>query len=166
MRIGRGFEPWVHKDDKYDYQIGKGIEMVPGTDITVIACGPSVYAAVDAAKTLKDQDGLSVRVIDLHTIKPIDKEIIEKAVTETRRIVTFEDHNIVGGMGTAVADVIAESGKGCAFKKVGIPDEFSIVGYPEDLYNHFKIDSEGVIETVREVMGKEYEEDEDWEDEI
>jgi transketolase len=166
IRIGRGFEPWVHKDDKYDYQIGKGIEMVSGTDLTVIACGPSVYAAVDAAKTLKEQDGLSVRVIDLHTIKPIDKEIIEKAVADTRRIITFEDHNIMGGLGSAVAEVIVESGKGCAFKRVGIPDEYSIVGYPEDLYNHFKIDTEGVIETVREVMGKEFEEDEDWEDEM
>ncbi|MBN1882999.1 MAG: transketolase family protein [Deltaproteobacteria bacterium] len=166
IRIGRGFEPWVHKDANYAFEIGKGIEMHPGSDITVIACGTSVYAAVDAAEVLEKEDGLSVRVIDMHTIKPIDRDIIMKAVEETRRIVTFEDHNIIGGLGSAVSEVIVESGKGCAFKRVGIPDEYSIVGYPEDLYNHFKLDTDGVIETVREVMGKEFEEDEDWEDEI
>jgi transketolase len=105
-------------------------------------------------------------VLNLHTIKPIDKEAILKAVEETRRIVTFEDHNIIGGMGTAVADVIAESGKGCAFQKVGIPDEFTVIGYPEDVHNHYKIDTDGIIEKVREVMGKDFEEDESWEDEI
>ena len=166
IRIGRGFEPWVHTDTNYNFEIGKGIEMRPGNDITVIACGTSVYAAVDAATVLEKEDGLSVRVIDMHTIKPIDRDIIMKAVEETRRIVTFEDHNVIGGLGSAVAEVIVESGKGCAFKKVGIPDEYSIVGYPEDLYNHFKLDTDGVLETVREVMGKEFEEDEDWEDEI
>ena len=166
IRIGRGFEPRVYESEDYDFQIGKAVELHPGTDITVIAIGPSVLHAVQAAKLLKEDDGLSVRVLDMHTIKPIDRDAIIKAVLETRRIVTFEDHNTIGGLGTAVADVIAESGKGCAFQKVGIPDQFTIIGYPEDIQHYYKIDTDGIIEKVREVMGKDFEEDEDWEDEV
>ena len=140
--------------------------MRPGTDITVIGCGPTVYHAVQAAKILEEQQGLGVRVLNMHTIKPIEEEAILKAVAETRRIVTFEDHNVIGGLGTAVADVIAASGKGCAFEKVGIPDVFSIHGYPEDLMNYYKIDTDGILEKVGEVMGRDFEEDEDWEDEV
>ena len=166
IRIGRGFEPRVYESEDYAFQIGKAIEMRPGTDITVIACGVAVLPAVQASKLLLEESGLSVRVLNLHTIKPIDEEAILKAVAETRRIVTFEDHNVIGGLGTAVADVIAASGKGCAFQKVGIPDEFTVIGYPEDIQNHYKIDTDGIMEKVREVMGKDFEEDEDWEDEV
>jgi transketolase len=89
-----------------------------------------------------------------------------KAVTETRRIITVEDHNVIGGLGSAVADVIAESGKGCAFQKLGIPDEFTVIGYPEDLMNYYQIDTDGIVGKVREVMGRDFEEDEDWDDEV
>jgi transketolase len=165
IRIGRGFEPRAYETEDYDFEIGKAVELRPGTDITVITCGVSVLHAVQASKILQSDDGLSVRVLDMHTIKPIDREAILRAVEETRRIVTFEDHNVIGGLGTAVADVIAESGKGCAFQKVGIPDEFTIIGYPEDVQNYYKIDTDGIIEKVREVMGRDFEEDENWEDE-
>jgi len=166
IRIGRGFEPPYYEEANYGYEIGKAVQVADGTDVTVICCGITVLQAADAAKILKDDDGLSVRVLNMHTIKPIDKEAIIKAVEETRRIVTFEDHNTVGGLGTAVADVIAESGKGCAFSKVGIPDTFSVVGYPEDLNSYYKLDTDGIIEKVREIMGKDFEEDDDWEDEV
>ncbi len=166
IRIGRGFEPPLYEREDYGYQIGKAIQLNDGTDITLICCGITVLQALEASKILKDQDGLSVRVLNMHTIKPIDREAIIKAVEETRRIITFEEHNIYGGLGSAVAEVIVEAGKGCAFEKVGIPDCYSEVGYPEDLYTHYKLDTDGIIEKVREVMGKEFEEDEDWEDEV
>jgi transketolase len=102
----------------------------------------------------------------MHTIKPIDETAIIQAVADTRRLITFEDHNIHGGLGSAVADGIAASGKGCAFEKVGIPDCFCEVGYPEDLYSLYKLDTDGIIEKVREVMGRDFEEDDDWEDEV
>lgn len=105
-------------------------------------------------------------MLNIHTIKPIDKEAITKAVVETRRIVTFEEHNVIGGLGTAVADVIAESGKGCAFEKIGLQDEYAEIGYPEDLYSYYKLDADGIIEKVREIMGKDFEEDENWDDEV
>ncbi|MCP4644350.1 MAG: transketolase family protein [bacterium] len=166
IRIGRGFEPAVYESDDYEFTVGKAVEMCPGTDIAVMATGPTVFHAVQAARILNEEDGLSVRVLNLHTIKPIDREAIVKAVHDTRRIVTFEDHSTVGGLGSAVAEVIAESGKGCAFHRVGLPDEFSMIGYPEDIMNHYKIDTDGIIEKVRDLMGVEFEEDEDWEDEV
>ena len=98
------------------------------------------------------------------------KQAVLKAVEDTRRIITFEDHNIFGGLGSAVADVIAAPrrlrAKGCAFEKVGIPDCYCIVGYPEDLYAHYGLDANAMVDKVREVMGRDFEEDEDWEDEV
>lgn len=164
IRIGRGFEPPVNKTKDYGYEIGKAITMRDGRDVTIIACGVGVLQAVRAAEVL-DRQGLSARVINMHTIKPIDRDAIIQAVKDTRCIITVEDHNIVGGLGSAIADVIVESGKACAFRKLGVPDCYSIVGYPEDLYHYYKFDADGIVETVSELMRMEIEEDEDWEDE-
>jgi transketolase len=166
IRIGRGFEPRACEKEEYGFEIGKAVEMNPGTDITIIACGATVLHAVQAAKILKADDDLSVRVLNMHTVKPIDEEAILNAVQDTRRLITVEDHNVIGGLGTAVADVIAASGKGCAFRKLGIDDQFVSHGYPEDLMNLYKIDTDGIAECIREVMGMDFEEDEDWEDEV
>lgn len=166
IRIGRGFEPTYYQDENYGFQIGRAVTVAEGTDITLICCGVTVLEAAGAAKILKEQDGLSVRVIDMHTIKPLDEEAVMKAILETRRIITFEDHNVLGGLGTAVADVIAKSGKGCAFEKVGIPDCYCVVGYPEDLYCHYGFDTDSIVTKVREVMGRDFEEDENWDDEV
>lgn len=165
IRIGRSFEPPLHKTMDFDWEIGKAIQIHEGTDITVIATGRTVVGALEAAEIAKQQ-GLSVRVLDLHTIKPIDTEAIMDAVMDTRRIITVEDHNVEAGMGSAVADVVAASGKGCVLKKLGLQDEFSIVGYPDDLLNYYKMDADGILEAIEEVMKMDFEEDEDWEDEV
>lgn len=165
IRIGRGFEPPCHENEDYNFMPGKAIEMNPGTDLTIICCGIAVLQSVQAARTLLEQDGLSVRVLNMHTIKPIDKEAIIKAVTETRRIITIEEHNVIGGLGDAVGSVIAESGKGCVFQKHGIQDEYALIGYAEDLYAHYGLDTNGIIDRVRQMMGKEFEAEESWEDE-
>ncbi|MDR0908757.1 MAG: hypothetical protein LBM77_03225 [Spirochaetaceae bacterium] len=166
IRIGRGFEPPVYDNEaECKFEIGKGHQMTEGTDLTIITCGIGVRQSINAAKTLKEQDGLSIRVINMHTIKPIDKDIIIKALTETRRILTIEEHNVIGGLGDSVASVIAESGKGCAFRKHGLYDTFATIGYAEDLYSYYKLDANGIVDVVREFMGKEYEPDEDWADE-
>ena len=120
---------------------------------------------MNAARVLAETDGLSVRVINMHTIKPIDREAILKAVTDTRRILTIEEHNVIGGLGDAVGNVIAESGKGCVFKKHGLQDTFAAIGYAEDLYAYYGLDANGVVDKVREMMGMEFEPDEDWNDE-
>ena len=165
VRIGRGFEPPCYESDDYEYEVGKAITMREGTDFTIICCGIAVLQALNAAKTLAENDGLSVRVINMHTIKPIDREAIVQAVMDTRRILTVEEHNIYGGLGDAVGSVIAESGKGCIFRKHGMMDVFSEIGYAEDLYAYYGFDSNGIVDKVREMMGLEFEEDECWEDE-
>jgi transketolase len=165
IRIGRGFEPPVHRDQDYPFTIGRAVTMREGTDVTLIGCGVGVLHSIRASDVLA-AEGLSVRVLDMHTVKPIDKEAIMDSVMKTRRIVTVEDHNTTGGLGTAVAEVIAASGKACAFRRLGIPDCFSMVGYPEDLYHHYGFDADGIVRTVGELMRVEIEEDEDWEDEV
>jgi len=165
IRIGRSFEPPLHKSMDFDYEIGKAIQIHEGTDITVIACGRAVLSALEAAE-IAQQQGLSVRVLDMHTIKPIDAGAVMSALLDTRRIITAEDHTVIGGLGSAVADVIAASGKGCVMRKLGLQDEFSIVGYPEDLLHRYKIDADGIVEAIQEVMKTDFEADEDWEDEV
>lgn len=166
MRIGRGFEPTIYDSPEYGYEIGKAVTMHEGSDITVIACGPCVLHAVEAAKTLKDTQGVEVRVINMHTIKPLDKEAIMNAVNDTRKIVTVENHSIFGGLGSAVAEAITEGGKSCRLKRLGLQDTFAIVGQPDDLMNYYKIDAEGIIEAVSEILGQEVEVDDDWDDEV
>jgi transketolase len=165
IRIGRGFEPPCYQNEDYPFEIGKATQMCDGTDLTIICCGIAVLQSVQAAKTLKEQDGLSVRVLNMHTIKPIDREAILKAVTDTRRILTIEEHNVMGGLGDAVGGVIAESGKGCVFRKHGLQDEFALIGYAEDLYAHYGLDANGIADKARQMMGLEFEADEDWNDE-
>jgi transketolase len=166
IRINRGFDRKVYEDMEYGYKIGEAVQLVDGTDLTIIACGSCVFQAMEAAKILEAVDGIKVRVLNIHTVKPIDRGAVLKAVHETRRIITVEDHNVIGGLGSAVADVIAEGGKSCAFVKLGIPDIFSMIGLHEDLMAHYKIDTNGIIENVRRLMGKDFEEDDDWEDEV
>ena len=166
IRINRGFDRVLYKDSNYGFEVGKAVTVKEGTDITVIACGSCVFQALQAAEFLEKTDGLKVRVLDMHTIKPIDKEAIQKAVFETRRIITVEDHNILGGLGSAVAEVVVDYGKACAFKKLGIPDKFAPIGLHEDIMSIVGSDSNGIIEAVREVMGKDFELDDDWDDEV
>lgn len=164
MRVGRGFEPPMHDDENFEFKIGKAMQLHEGSDLTIIVCGTPTLQALEAARDL-EREGISVRVINMHTLKPIDKDAIMKAVLDTRRILTVEEHNIVGGLGDGVAAVIAESGKGCAFTKLGVPDEYGVIGYPEDLYARYKLDASGIADTVKELLGKEMEADEDWSDE-
>lgn len=166
IRINRGFDQQVYDTSEYDYELGKAVELHEGTDLTLIACGSAVWSAREAAKVLMSTDGIRVRVLNMHTIKPLDKEAVLKAVHDTRRIITVEDHNIIGGLGSAVAEVMAESGKACAFKRLGVPDTFSIIGLHEDLMAHYGYDVNGIIAAVRELMGADFEEDDDWNDEI
>ncbi|MFC1889879.1 transketolase family protein [Thermodesulfobacteriota bacterium] len=164
IRIGRSFEPPLHENLDFDFEIGKAITLHEGTDVTVIVAGRPALGALEAAE-IAGRNNVTMRVLDMHTIKPIDEEAILKAVTETRRIITVEDHNIFGGLGSAVAEVISKSGKACAMRRIGLNDEYSIVGYPDDLLHYYKMDADGILETMQELLEAEIEEDEDWEDE-
>ena len=166
IRINRGFDRVVYPNTDYGFEVGKAVTLHEGTDLTISACGSCVFQAIQAANFLDSSDGLKIRVLNMHTIKPIDREAIEKAVADTRRIITVEDHTVLGGLGSAVAEVVVESGKGCAFKKLGIQDKFAPIGLHEDIMSILGIDSNGIIEAVREVMKKDFELDDNWEDEV
>ncbi len=164
IRINRGFDRVLYQNMDYGFEVGKAVTVNEGTDITVIACGSCVFQAKQAADFLANSDGLSVRVLDMHTISPIDKEAIMKAVTETRRIITVEDHFVTGGLGSAVSEVVVDGGKACAFKMLGHPS-FAMIGLQEDIMADAGIDANGIIAAVREVMNKDFEEDDNWDDE-
>ena len=166
IRINRGFDRVLYENEDYGFEVGKAVEVHPGTDCTVIATGSCVFQAREAAKFLESADGLKVRVLNMHTIKPIDREAILKAVLDTRRIITVEDHSVIGGLGSAVSEVVVESGKACAFKMLGHQDKFAPIGLHEDIMSIVGIDANGIIEAVREVMHKDFEEDDNWDDEF
>lgn len=166
IRINRGFDRILNTTLDYGFELGKALTVHEGTDITIIACGSCVYQALQAAKSLEATDGIKVRVLNMHTLKPLDVEAVQKAIVDTRRIITAEDHTVINGLGSAVADVIAEYGKGCAFKKLGHPDKFAPIGFHEDIMSMVGIDANGIIDAVREVMHKDFEEDDSWDDEV
>ncbi len=120
LRLGTNKEPEVYTED-YSFEIGKGVILREGSDVTLIGTGSIVKDILDVEGMLRDE-GIRARVINVHTIKPIDRELLIRAIEETGKIVTIEDHNIIGGLGSAVAEVIAESGHGVAFKRFGLHD--------------------------------------------
>jgi len=152
-RVGRGLEPTVYEDMDFEFTIGKANTMKQGEDLTFIACGVGVLAAVEASEYLEDE-GKSARVVDMHTIKPLDREAVISAARETGGIITVEDHNIVNGLGTAVAEVLAEEAIAIRFQRVGIPDEFTQIGYPEELYPYYKLDGPGLTEVGMAMLEK------------
>ena len=151
IRVARGEEPLVYSTDDYDYRIGKAIIAKEGSDATIVGAGIGVYNGLVAAQRL-EKEGISVRVIDMHTIKPLDTETLEKAARETGLIITVEDHNIIGGLGAAVAEAVLESGIPCKFKRLGIPDVFAELGDPEDLYAYYGYDGAGICAQIKKML--------------
>ena len=167
IRINRGFDQIVYpKLEECTFEVGKAKVMNEGTDITVIACGSCVYQAMQAAQMAAADAGLKVRVLNMHTIKPLDEEAVMSAIMDTRRIITVEDHTVMGGLGTAVAEVVAKSGKACVMRMLGHQDEFSTIGLHEDLMSLAKIDANGIADTIAEVMHADFEADDAWDDEF
>ena len=154
IRIDRAGMPAVYADDDYEFEFGKAIETKPGSDVTLIATGSPTYWALMGAKKLEEEYGISVRVVDMHTIKPIDKDMIVKAAKETGNIVTVEEHSINGGLGSQVAEVLLEAGCGnVGFKRVGLPDEFAVLGETDAIYHYYGMDPEGIAKTTAQVLG-------------
>ena len=166
IRINRGFDRLLYEDTEYGFELGKAHTVHEGTDLTVIACGSCVYQALQAAKALEASDGLKIRVLDMHTLKPLDVEAVQKAIVDTRRIITAEDHSVINGLGSQVASVIADFGKGCAFKKLGHQDKFAPIGLHEDIMSMVGFDANGIMDAIREVMHKDFEEVDSWDDEV
>ncbi len=149
MRIGRSPTPVVYGSD-HAFEIGKAHRLREGSDVTVIACGVMVPRAMEAAKAL-ESEGVSVRVVNLSTIKPIDVDEVVSAARETGGIIAAEDHNIMGGMGSAVAECLAEHHP-AKMKFVGVKDEFGKSGEHDELPALYGIDAKSIAAACRELM--------------
>ena len=152
IRLGRLAVESINNNDDYHFELGKGILLREGTDITIVATGLMVAEAVKAAKAL-EAEGISAEVINIHTIKPLDEEIILNSAKKTGRVVTVEEHNIIGGLGEAVAAVLSEK---CPtpVTRIGVNDVFGHSGPAVDLLKEFGLSAEHIAEVVREKLGK------------
>lgn len=149
VRLGRNKVPTIFGDD-YRFEIGKGAEVVPGSDMTFVTTGMMTAQAVAAADILK-QEGISARVVHIGTIKPLDKDIVIKAAAETGAIVTAEEHSIIGGLGGAVAEFLATS-RPTPVEMVGIRDRFGTSGKADELIKYFCLTPEDLVEAARKVL--------------
>lgn len=148
MRFGRLAVEDVNGDD-YKFELGKGVQLVDGSDATIIATGLMVQEAVKAAEILK-ADGISARVVNIHTIKPIDEEIVIKAAKETGAIVTAEEHYIMGGLGSAVTEVVCANAP-CPVKIIGT-DRFGKSGKPAELFEEYGLTAANIVKQVKAVI--------------
>ena len=145
LRLCRLATPIIYNENE-KFQIGKAKQFGKGTDATVIATGVTVSEALKAQRKLEEQ-GINIRVIDIHTIKPIDEDIIIKAAKETKKVITIEDHNIIGGLGSAVCEVLS-SNYPTKVIRMGINNTFGTSGKGEELMKYFHITAEDIIEKV------------------
>lgn len=152
VRVGRNAVPDVYENDDFEFIPGKANTVVEGTDMTIISTGETVAHAVEAARQLKEE-GFSIRVIDMHTLKPFDSEAVLKAARETGRILTVEEHSIFGGLGAAVAEITAQE---CPVKMriLGIPNENVIHASPLEVFHHYGIDYEGIIAAAKAMLNQ------------
>ncbi len=147
LRFGRLAVPVFNEKDTYKFEVGKGVQLKDGKDVTIVATGLMVNEALTAADTL-EKEGISARVINIHTIKPLDKDIICKAANETGVIVTAEEHSVICGLGSAVADAVTEC---CPVPvvKIGVNDVFGHSGPAVDLLKEFGLSAENIVEKAK-----------------
>ena len=150
MRLGRLAVPVFNDPQNYSFEIGKGIKLREGKDITIVATGLMVYEAVQAAKILADE-GIEADVINIHTIKPIDKDIIINSAKNTGIVITVEEHSVIGGLGEAVCDVLSENYPTRVIK-IGVNDEFGYSGPAVELLKKFGLSSDNIVKTVKEAL--------------
>lgn len=149
IRLGRSAVPTIFEED-YNFEIGKGVVLRDGNDVTIIACGIMVNEALIVADMLKEEN-INARVINMSTIKPIDTDLIIKAAKETKAIVTAEEHSVIGGLGSAVSEVVSESNP-TIVKKVGMNDCFGESGTPGELLEKYGLTAEKIVEKVKEAL--------------
>ncbi|MCD8188365.1 MAG: transketolase family protein [Ruminococcus sp.] len=150
MRFGRLAVPVINDRETYKFELGKGVVMKDGSDATIVATGLMVNEALEAAKALESEE-ISARVVNIHTIKPLDKELIRKCARETGVIVTAEEHSVIGGLGSAVAEAVTEC---CPVPvvKIGVNDEFGYSGPAVELLKKFGLSAENIADKVKEAV--------------
>ena len=151
-RVGRANAPLIYeKKDLQEIKIGKGLIVKGGSDVSIVACGTMVEPALEAQKTLK-KNGISAQVIDMHTVKPLDEKLVIKCAKETNAIITAEEHSIIGGLGAAVAEVIAENNISTKFVRMGIKDIFCESGDPADLLEKYELNEKHIIKNAKRLV--------------
>ena len=150
IRLGRLAVPVINDEENYKFELGKGIVLREGTDLTIIATGLCVAEALGAADMLAEQ-GISAEVINIHTIKPLDEELVIASAKKTGRVFTVEEHSVIGGLGSAVCDCLSEKAP-TPVKKIGIYDVFGESGPAKELIAKYKLDAAGICEQIKEVL--------------
>lgn len=150
LRFGRLAVPVINNREDYKFEIGKAVTLREGKDVTIIASGLTVSTSLDAAELLA-KDGIEAKVINMHTIKPIDAEAVIEAAKQTGKVVTVEEHSVIGGLGSAVCDVLAENYP-VKVKKIGINDIFGESGPAAELVKKYGLDGESIYQTVKEFL--------------
>lgn len=152
LRFGRLAVPVFNDPASYKFELGKGITLRDGKDITIVATGLMVNEAIEAGKVLAEE-GIDARIINIHTIKPLDEELICKAAAETGRILTVEEHSVIGGLGSAVCDAVAEKCP-CVVRKIGVNDIFGCSGPAAELLKKFGLSAENIVKNAKEMLGR------------
>lgn len=150
IRFGKKPMPHLHGAGTV-FQIGKAIPVLQGNDPTFVATGETVPRTLSAARLLA-KDGLSCRVLGVHTIKPLDEQSLLKAGRDTRAVITVEEHSIFGGLGEACASLLMEAGIKVPFRQVGLPDEDTVTGSQGETFSHYGISAEGLAQTARNLL--------------
>lgn len=148
MRFGRLPVPVINDNSDYKFEIGKGVVLKEGTDVVLVATGLCVSETLEAGKML-EKDGISAKIINIHTIKPLDDELIIKSAKEVGKIVTIEEHSVIGGLGSAVCDVLSENHP-TKVMKIGVNDVFGESGPALDLIKKYGLDSESIYKKVKD----------------
>lgn len=150
LRFGRLAVPVINDETTYQFEIGKGVQLKDGTDCTIIATGLCVSESLEAAKLLKEQ-GIDAQVINIHTIKPLDEELVMAAAKKTGRIFTVEEHSIIGGLGAAVAELLGDK---CPTRitRIGMNDVFGESGSAKELLHKYELDAEGIAKRIMKEM--------------
>ncbi len=143
VRVGRAAVPDVYDNDDFDLEPGKAITVAEGEDLTIVATGETVYHALQASRLMKEQQGISARVLDCSWLKPFDEEAIRKAAKETGRIITVEEHSRFGGLGAMVCELLSE--QPVPVRILGIPDEDVVHGTNKEIFHHYGLDAEGIV---------------------
>lgn len=152
LRFGRVAVPVINDNPNYKFEIGKGVTLREGKDLTIVTTGLLVHASLEAAEMLA-KDGIDARVINIHTIKPLDEELIVKAAEETGKIVTVEEHSVIGGLGSAVCDALCEKNL-APVHKIGVQDVFGESAPAEELLEKHGLDAKGIYENVKAYLSK------------
>lgn len=152
LRFGRLAVPVINDNADYKFEIGKGIVLKEGTDLTIFATGLEVNESLQAAEML-EKDGVSVEVINIHTIKPLDVDLVVKSARKTKKVVTVEEHSVIGGLGGAVAEALMEN-EPVPMKRIGVYDTFGESGPAVELLKKYRLDEQGIYEQVKEFLNK------------